>query len=309
MFAMYYRMRAEMGLSHKFSVGRIVDVEERAAQWIQIDHARHDGIGGFATLMESEGYGAPTLPAIRITSRPDGEKARLVVNAALGRLEERSVQWKHKLWRSASSIKKQIAWCVADVDQSKAVYERAASLGVSSNSYLLYTLNKILAKKLIEEESKYFWCVPVNMRGAVKLPSPTQNHFSFVTICAGGNSSAADIHKEIKGQLAAEEHWAHWFIYDYLGRNPEQMREIARDGEVHQILGTFSNLGSWTVDGLPDSISWVFVPTMAIGRPIATGAMDVNGRIGLAMHMHETIGLEQSEIQALCQEWLQTSIS
>ncbi len=299
----YYSERKAQGKTHTFWMGK-VDLASNTVAWTEQDHRNTDGIGAFITSLESMGINNVPYPSIRNANRPDADSMQKVIEKAVTRKGQWKVDW--KVGDQAPSTDNAIEWKVLNKNLTQRISNDAEKNGVTLNTYLLCTLNEAVGGILSGSDAKYYWGMPVNMRGAVELPNASQNHFSFISIAASPTSTPQEIHREIKTQFNCQEHWAYWEIFRFMASGPEILTEAIGSASDSTRMGTFSNLGQWHIEELDNNDTFVFVPSITPDSPIAIGVTHINGKLGLAMHADPSLGLTAKQIKALMSKWIYT---
>lgn len=295
----YYEECMRQGRAHTFWMGKI---HNGNICWREYDHRKLDGLGAFTQELQTSTQQTFDFPTIKHTKRPDNSTPQEIIEKALSRKQHWSVQWSVK-HDNSNSIPPRIVWRILDKDTKKWIDNYISENGVTQNSFLMAQLNHALRQRVVEEQSEFYWAVPVNMRGAVALSDTSQNHFSVISIKASPESSAKSIHQEVKQQLTQGEHWAYWDLFRFMADNPETLTQAIQNADSSVRVGTFSNLGKWTIDNAHESDMWVFVPSITYDRPIAIGVISLNDQIGLAMHIHPSLSLSQKGSEELMDEW------
>lgn len=309
-FSSYYEERMNQGKSHTFWLGK-VNLLEQESTWEEIDHRNMDGLGAFITALEESGATSVPYPELRQPLKPDADAIQSAIGRAMERKGDWKVNWKlnwKSEWEKSCDIpagKNNIAWRIISPEVKILIESKSKEQSVSVNSYLLSTLNRVLGQHLTQKESQYFWGMPINMRGAVKMPEASQNHFSFISVKTSADGSAQDIHQEIKKQLKADEHWAYWDLFRFMASSPDILSQAVSGAGDDTRIGTFSNLGEWNIEDLNENDMWVFVPSITPDTPIAIGVITLNGNIGLAMHVDPSLPLSQKNIDEIMDKWIQ----
>ncbi|MFL0802941.1 MAG: hypothetical protein K6L81_04445 [Agarilytica sp.] len=299
----YYNARKSLGKTHTFWMGK-VDVPNNTVTWKEYDHRKTDGLGAFISTLKDMGIHNIDYPSIKNPTPPNTGKKQKIIERAIKRKKQWKVDWKKRKPRTHNNHA--IKWRVIDENTSQNILHTAKKNQVSLNSYLLFTLNKVIGRHLTKPESSYFWAMPVNMRGAVELPNPSQNHFSFISIEAFAASGPQEIHREIKDQFRAQEHWAFWDIFRFMASSPEILNQTVGSASDDTRIGTFSNLGQWNINQLTPKDTFIFVPSITSDSPIAIGVTHINNKIGLAMHIDPSLGITNEQSDLLMNTWSET---
>ncbi len=305
-FSSYYEERMNQGKSHTFWLGKVNLLKQEIA-WEEIDHRDMDGLGAFITAVGKSGATHITYPTLRQASKPDKDSIQTAIGRAMKRKSGWKVDWKPE-WKNDTKIKpirNNISWRIISPDIRSKIDTKLKEQSVSLNSYLLSVVNRVLGEYLTNKNSHYFWGMPINMRGAVKMPHPSQNHFSFISVKTSAEGSAKEIHQEIKKQLSEDEHWAYWDLFQFMASSPDILNQAVSGAGGDTRIGTFSNLGEWNIENLDKDDRWVFVPSITPDTPIAIGTITINGNIGLAMNVDPSLPISQENIENLMNDLYQ----
>lgn len=147
---------------------------------------------------------------------------------------------------------------------------------------------------------------PVGLYNQVNRDTTPANRVSFIDLKVGNENSLKDIQEEIKTQLRNMNYWGTILtMYFSVFFGKWFFTKLAK--YIHLIFrrtGTFSNLGEWSIPGLPSNEWWVFGEgCVARMSPVEGTALVINGRLGLSVHFHPSIGLDQSAAEAFVEEW------
>jgi hypothetical protein len=290
----------------------IVFGEERAPaagskpRWFELPHDRYDGISGLAHLLADGGTAPGRLPEWR------GDRFTLFSGlrgffAVLHALPVRRQQWKSAFhWTRAVAflpVEQRVAWRLFTQDETTRIVAAARAAGVTVNSYLLFHLDRAVSAELVAPGAGRRWMVPVNLRGAVLRPSVQTPHMSFFGVDLEGEVSPRAVQLRVDRLKQRRYHWGMWILL-HLGRllGKDGMRNDIRKRErqKHGVTGMFSNLGSWNVDGAG---SWLFCPAITRVYPVGAGCVTMNGRMALAIQLHEALGRDLHCTWSLLNTW------
>ncbi|WP_198119452.1 hypothetical protein [Massilia rhizosphaerae] len=275
-------------------------------RWCELPHDRYDGVSGLAQLLADGGAQAGRLPEWR------GDRFTLFTGlrgllSVLHALPVRRQQWKSAFhWTRAVAFlpaEQRVAWRFFTQEETARIVAAAKAAGATVNSYLLCHLDRAVSAELVAPGAPRRWMVPVNLRGAVTRPSPQAPHMSFFGVDLEGDVAPRAVQQRVDRLRRRRYHWGMWMLL-HLGRllGKEGMRNDIRKRErqKHGVTGMFSNLGSWTVDGAG---SWLFCPAITRVYPIGAGCVTMNGRMALALQLHEALGRDVHCTWSLLNAW------
>jgi hypothetical protein len=290
----------------------IVFGEERALaaggkpRWFELPHDRYDGVSGLAHLLADGGTDPGRLPEWR------GDRFTLFSGlrgffAVLHALPVRRQQWKSAFhWTrqvACRPVEQRVAWRLFTQEETARIIDAARAARVTVNSYLLFHLDRVVSAELVAPGAGRRWMVPVNLRGAVLRPSVQAPHMSFFGVDLEGDVSPRAVQLRVDRLKQRRYHWGMWILL-HLGRllGKEGMRKDIRKRErqKHGVTGMFSNLGSWNVDGAG---GWLFCPAITRVYPVGAGCVTVNGRMALAMQLHDALGRDLHCTWSLLNTW------
>jgi hypothetical protein len=275
-------------------------------RWIELPHDRYDGISGLAHLLAEGGATVGPLPELRGDRLTFFNVLRGLLSV-LNALPVRRQQWKSAFhWTREVAflpVEQRVAWRVFTPAQTAQIVDAARAAGVTVNSYLLHHLDRVVADEMVAPGAGRRWMVPVNLRGAVTRPSVQAPHMSFLGVDLEGDTSPRAVQLRVDRLRQRRYHWGMWLLL-HLGRllGKDGMRKDIRKRErqKHGVTGMFSNLGSWHVEGAGN---WVFCPAITRVYPIGAGCVTMNGRMALALQLHEALGRDLHCARSLLNEW------
>lgn len=279
--------------------------------WQTLPHDKYDGVSGLTELLAQRGL-AVTPPTLREGRAPWLRRMRGVASV-LRYLGVRHQAWKVEYdWERNAGLRppgERVAWSLFDAAQTEAIVRAAKAAGVTVNTYLLAHLDAAVRGLWVPTGADSRWMLPVNMRGAVPNPSDPPPQMAFLAVDASDTTSARALQTQIDGHQRSAQHWGMWALL-HLGRllGEAGMRKDIRKRERqrHGVTGMFSNLGVWTVEGAGH---WLFCPAITRVYPIGAGCITVNGRMALALQVHDALGGSLEQARATLQGWVRSSLA
>lgn len=279
---------------------------EGKPRWFELPHDRYDGISALAHLLAEGGAAGGPLPELR------GDRFTFLrglrgLLSVLPALAVRRQRWKSAFhWTRPAGflpVERRMAWRLFTPEQTAQIIAAAKAAGVTVNSYLLFHLDRVVSDELVAPGAARRWMVPVNLRGAVTRPSVQAPHMSFFGVDLEGDVSPRAVQLRVDRLKQRGYHWGMWMML-HLGRllGPDGMRKDIRKRErqKHGVTGMFSNLGCWHVEGAGN---WLFCPAITRVYPIGAGCVTMNGRMALAIQLHEALGRDLHCTWSLLNEW------
>lgn len=290
-------------------------------EWMDLPHRLYDGVGGLWELQRRcyGADGAAPMPAPRERHRPGQLGSWGLFLRFAARPQPRAAPWLSfdPAWRGSSperSRPSSLSWCVLDPEQTRALIERARSMGVSVTSLLLCGLGRAIVPSLDLTRGPVRWVVPVNMRGAITREPATANHSAYVYAETPPRGSVQDIERSLRISLDREDHFAAWHGFTLgsalgtwgLGRVIEAG---FRYGPTW--IGVFSNLGVWPerADSHGRDETWIFCPPVPRNQPLGAGVLTWHGRMSLALQAHPALRADREEVARWLDAWVASALS
>ncbi|MBC7659717.1 MAG: hypothetical protein H7249_08405 [Chitinophagaceae bacterium] len=179
---------------------------------------------------------------------------------------------------------------------------------VTPTSFLTWTLHKAIGLQSGMVDHACNWSIPVSLRGPIEFPDPTGNHAVPLFLALDSKSTLEGTHAKIQDQLAKGMHWGAYRMLMTLGRLPNRVYEhiIRRDENKMAAKGhwfaVFSNVGAITGDARIASRA-VLVPTDPTA-PLKGTSLTWNGRMALAVSVHESFSVHSLNADSLIKTWL-----
>ena len=312
----YFSIQKELGLDIGFRFGHCT--RDQPTTWQALSHDQFDGVGGFAHILRKDGWPVKTLPK----SRESGPPSRLsmvlpMIRYVIGKRKVTEVKWKEE--HEENKIGTIDAFSKGlTLGETKRVLTKAKASGVTVNTLLLESINKIVNSHLQQQEKANIWVVPVNIRGAINRANDTSNHVSFFPVSIEHGQSLSEIQTESKKNLDKKSQWVTWHFLNLTGKKKgrDGIFEMVKStiDEHLGVTGVFSNLGSWPHSDdlgsmseyskkISDDKTWFFGPNITAAVPVGAGALTWFGKLGLTVQVHPYITKDQSIAQEILDEW------
>jgi hypothetical protein len=276
-----------------------------------IHHRDADGVSAITLLMEKEGHKVLSQPGLRIDNRPSLSKRLKALKKYISLTKKVPIRWKNERI-DRTGIPKTYAMIVLSKEETKAIHEKAKELNISSNSLLLWALDKAVFKELLESDSARKWVAPLNMRPSENKDQLIRGNYSasiITNLFDRPEDSPNFIHQSIKNYLKDNIHWGS-FIYSNMARfiGFKGTLKVARN--IKEVgTGVFSNLGIWPNEGIQinknaKSYDWraVLAPTTQI-LPVAATSWQWGENMSLTLQLHPSLNVPEETCQRLLQNW------
>lgn len=290
----YFECFKESGMNTVFKIYRMRGNQKVAA--VEFDHCTHDGVSAvleMARTFPAEGFVAPKLS---LKGKPSIWKRLL----ELFKWYARFYPFTPTKWKVLSQDKTDIVSGIVEVEGWDFPHP------VSVNTRLLAALDITSREYLCNPKGKTHWMTPVGMYNGISRDLSPANRVSFIDLKLTPDSTLEEIQAQSKKQLQDQNYWGTiltMYFSVMLGKGPFTI--FAR--YLHLFFrrtGTFSNVGEWNIPSLPEDEWWVFGQgCVARMSPIEGLSLVVNGRLGLSVHVHPSLGWSMEEAQKFVEKW------
>jgi len=304
----WFRARRDCGedISILFGQVKANNSDKTKPDWFEMPHDEFDGIGALVHLLRSQGFSIEQLPVLQ----NDRYTTFRMLRGLLAFLPTSNVR--RQKWRSFDKslnnnilpVGERVVSHLFSDEQTKKMISITKAANVTLNTYLLYHLDAVVASQLTDASASRRWMIAVNLRGAITRPTELTNHLSFLAVDLVRDFSLGQLYDKINRLKKRGYHWAAWASLKGGGSmfGAEGMRRYLRTREKkgHGWTGTFSNLGAWNI---PGSGNWFFCPNVSRSFPVGAGCITMNGRLAIALQLHEDFGPDTKTRQALLDAW------
>lgn len=290
----YFECFRDSGMKTVFQVFRMRGNEKVEAH--PFDHVHYDGISAITELARKfpvDGFNAPAL-----TLKPKPHVVKRIYE--LLKWYVRFYPFMPSKWKSFSDNEKEITTAITQVPDWASTDTK-----ISINTKLLLALDQTSRKYLMNAKPRV-WMSPVGLYNKVTRDISPANRVSFIDLKIANNSTLEDVQEESKSQLKELNYWGTiltMYISVFFGK--WFFTKFAKI--VHLTFrrtGTFSNMGEWTIPGIPQDEWWVFGEgCVAKMSPVEGTAIVINGKMGLSVHFHPSLGIDHTRAQTFINEW------
>jgi hypothetical protein len=168
------------------------------------------------------------------------------------------------------------------------------------NSRILMALHQAL-----ETNETSLWMLPVSLHKKVELGMKPLNNVSFIDVKLKSNDTANDVKEKIARELKSGSYWGtiySMFVPKILGKKMF-IKTFPYFSHFLKRTGTFSNLGKWTIPGIPEEESWGIKLTVVSLNPLAASALQVNGKLTIGLQTHSCLGLTKQKLDRILDLW------
>ncbi len=297
----YFECFREAGINTVFRIYRMQGSEKIAET--SFDHVDFDGISAVTSLARqfpAEGFTAPKL-----TVKPKPSALRCFLE--LAKWYVRFYPFMPPKWKAYPEKKKTITSAIIEIENW-----RKDDSKISVNTKLLCALD-LASKEFLENDKKpRVWMAPVGIYNGISRDIEPSNRVSFIDIKIKDSMTEENVQAVAKKHLMELNYWGTINTMKYsvlFGKKPF----IVATKFMHYFFrrtGTFSNMGEWKIPGLAKNEWWTFGQgCVARMSPVEGTAIVVNDRMGLSLHIHESIGMPQSEADRFIKKWKEIYLS
>lgn len=285
-----------IGVGVVFGDGRV--------SWFSRSHRFFDGLGAVADVCAALDVDAG-LPTSRVRCP---SRLRSLLTAARFSLDvPRHIDWWPRTTPAMTATKATTAQTLLDEAGTAAVVDAARGSGVSVGALLLQRLSTAVAPLLTTPHDAQPWMLPVNLRGHVRAPRPTQNQVGFFTVETKAAQAPTTITQKLAACEDAGEAHATWMLNQIgrvVGLSGVRVALNAARRQGYKNVGNFSNLGilelkprSSLVQG--DVRGIYFLPPVARSQSFAVGVVTVAGRLSVSAVLHPTVAVSAAALQSV----------
>jgi hypothetical protein len=286
----YFNALKEKGEDVTFSI--VCFHGERPFKKLCFDHRRYDGVSALCEMargLPQEGFIAPELK-----SSPRPHVLRRISYFALWWL--RLWPGVGKAWRKRGEGEKAVsAFIHIDRSQWKG----------GGTAVVLAALDKTSQRYLAPSLWPRLWMVPVALYSQVKRDLPPQNNVAFVDVRLFSQGDVHTITKQMHRDLRQQLYWGTGLTLNAALLFGTSLFKFSLNFLHHffRRTGTLTNLGAWTMPGLPDDEWWAIQLTVATLSPVGAGMMEINGQLGLGVQFHPTLQWNEAMAKSFVEEW------
>jgi hypothetical protein len=304
---LWYKIGRELGTNDTMTFMK-VNARTREVQWTFQSHEHSDGLGWLVTILRGEGAEIAEVPQGRNRALRLRDWLRLVPRF-LKDLKPQTAPWKQRHLSPRAADKFEIAWEAFTVEETESFKQRAARKGLSINSILLATFDRVIRERYVAGDGPSPWLFPVNMRGIVAGYTETQHQSSAVGVKCWRGITPEEVHENIRGPLRDHIHVATWHTL-HIGKlvGERGMRWLAkRRADKNHWMGTFSNMGElpapgWKIPQLGPDEFWIASPPGTPSFPVGICCLTWNGRLAMSLKIHPSLCERFEEVQAILAE-------
>lgn len=288
----YFAAFRRAGIDTTFEIHR--NVGECVVERINFDHVTHDGLSAMLEIIRRYPVEGQKLPKVSVPERPSLLK-RLY---ELVRWYVRFFPFKPSLWKSKGETKMASASLVFPVLN----HERLL------NTRLLLALDQTARNYLENPKQKRMWMMPVGLYEKVLRDLPPLNRVSFVELSMEDKTTLEELESQIKRELKSKSYWGTMLTMlpaKFMGQSIFSFLSRYLHLSFRR-TGTFSNMGEWTIPDVSQDEWWSFGKgVVARMSPVEATAITLNGKLGVSIHFHSSLGFSESDAKKFLSEWRQ----
>lgn len=279
----------------------------QSPQWHTCSHRVCDGLGAISLMLDEAGHGRHLPPAGRPSTAPDPLELWRNRKAVAGPAPQ--MAWKTLEPALKKCVSHTPVCVLLSLRQTRLIEQAAASMGVSSTVWLLWTADRALRATLAEPGSVTGWVYPVNMRGSVHNVDRYANHCSGLNLTLTRDADPDACKEQIRARFASHEHWRNWLLLTlgrWVGQRGIDLLYRVSQAAPGRFAGSYSNLGEWNVPGLAGLTA---VAPGSAAYPVSVGTAVCNGRRTLSCRLHPVIGGDTAHAIEFLKVWREISLN
>jgi len=285
---------------------RIGIKREGDPEWSLYTHLETDGLGAFRREVEKRGGELRRMPVYAHEPKKASMPAWVeILASSLAQTSPPEFRFKKEPRTDIAIGESTFAWASFDANTTAAITRYARSLDVSTNSVLLWALDKALRPFMSDPTQPQPWMIPVNVRNADTRDELEGNYVSAIFTKTHPDYRVGKIHKQIYQALNKGQQWVNYSMYGLGGMlSQSQLHSLVDSNKAmaQWNIGSFSNLGEHEVIGM-DDVQWLFAPPTLRCQHIGAGAITVNGRLGLVIQMHPEFCSDADAVDQVMIKW------
>jgi hypothetical protein len=300
----YHNLIKELG-DHEFCDMRtgFLDIQENKIKWSSYDHGEFDGQGCIADFSRKNGF--PSMPMYQgYDKKPPSflPKLKYISRAMWPPMYEKT-KW-IKEYPANKKSKSKIAYAFLTKKETKDAVEKAKKHKTTIGRLLFWALNETVSKKYIKKRSKYYWLIPIDLRGSLNTPNDTVNHISRALVPCKHAINIQELNKRLMNELESNKYWGNYYLgksfIDLLGIKGAKF--LFRQTEsTERFAGSFTILKEYPIKHpdnpyINDNLQLFFCGGNSKVMPVNCACITWNGRISITLRIHPSLCPEQSMI-------------
>lgn len=302
-----YRVLQALGENIDMICG-IYRPETREMQWFLHSHEVDDGYGAMVKILARAGVTiAPRLRAI-----PPRRPSLLQQLKAL-KLHVHNSRRVDYHWRARSESPNGPEPCLVHVllkqEHGQQIRQHARKLGVGETALLLASLDRMSRASCLKHDSTRVWLLPHDVRRTLGVSATSGNWTAPVSLRLEKNATAHAIYGQLKALYAQRILWGSWLYTNFARWLSEDMIQRAYTRiKGRAWIGVFANMGHWrapTVEPHPLAGAWIVsAPPASAVCPVTAGSFNWEGRMGLTLQLHTSLGANGDACMTLMRDWI-----
>ncbi len=286
----YFNALKEKGEDVTFSI--IGFHGQRPFKKLCFDHRHYDGITAVCEMargLPQEGF---TAPELKSSPRPH----------LLTRISYLALWWL-RLWPGIGKTWKKRG----EVEQTVSAFihiDRSQWKG-GGTAVVLAALDRTSQRYLTPSFLPRLWMVPVALYERISRELPPQNNVAFVDVRLFGQGNSRRVTQQMHRDLRQGLYWGTGLSLNCALLFGPSVFKFSLNFLHHffRRTGTLTNLGAWTMPGLPDDEWWAIQLNVATLSPVGAGMMEINGHLGLGIQFHPTLRWNETMARNFMDEW------
>lgn len=299
----YFDVLKQSGEETSFAIIRFRS--ERPLEKLTFDHRQYDGVSAICEIarkLPKEGF---VPPHFKVAPKPSLFKRWMML-----------LTWSLQLfpglgrqWKKGSGVRMAAQ---AFVSLSQKEWSDIQTRKGAGTSAVLSSLDSLAQKYLTDSALPRLWMIPVGLYEKIDRSLYPQNKVAFVDVSlwSEGNQKEA-IQSQLKRDLPKGLYWGSILtlhIVDLLGESGF-LFSLKFMHHFFRRTGTLTNVGSWTIPGIPPEEWWAVQVTTVKMSPVGVGMLEINGQLGLGIQFHPSLRWNPIEAQKFALEFKKELLS
>ena len=270
-----------------------------------MSHEFHDGVGAIRKLCERQGFELPQIVVRKTRPQPTLREKLKRLRKHVANAPYIAYDWK-QYDANAKGDSPSFHYALFDLPSSDAMAAYCKKNKIGETSLLLNALDSAATNMLLNRVERRSWILPHDFRRAIGEQKNTSNVTAPLNLLLSGEQTPKTIYRQMKELYREDILWGGWLYTNFSSYLPRWLISILfKRMKKPGWFGVFANMGRWestNEEGVPGY--WISAPPAAVVTPVTAGAFTWNGHTAFSLQCHASLGLEESGINALLQQWI-----
>lgn len=276
-------------------------------RWFLHSHELDDGGGAMVKILANMGV----IIQPRQRKHRSGKPSLLTQLAAL-RLHIRNSRPVDYPWRQMSATPAPAEACFVYLllppAHSEQIRLHTRAQGVGETALFLASLDKVTRERCLAQACERVWLLPHDVRRALGVSAQSGNWTAPVSLRVNQAPTAQAIYGQLKTLYGQRILWGSWLYTNFARWLSEGMiRRAYMRIKGRAWFGVYANMGHWRAPAadagrLPGA--WIVsAPPVSAICPVTAGSFTWDGRTGLTLQLHTSLGADHATCMAVMRDW------